>query len=141
MGSKAQGLHGEVVRCIVAGVSRDCVPHSTTTVGYSTATSQNLEMFKPKRHVGTNFLQKNDSRRFLRKRERGYWFNLSFRRKRVEDSTRRESRSFCFDCKNGCPLEFIPCLTRDGHENFFLKLSYYQKEVSLAISPTLNFFL
>ena len=50
-------LHGEVVQCIVAGVSRDCVPHSTTTVGYSTAISQNLEMFK-QNSKWQNFLQR-----------------------------------------------------------------------------------
>jgi hypothetical protein len=49
MGSKAKGLHGEVILCIVAGVFRDCVSHSATTVDYSTATIQTLEMFKPKR--------------------------------------------------------------------------------------------
>jgi hypothetical protein len=49
MGSKAKGLLGEVMLCIVAGVFRDCVSHSTTTVDNSTATIQTLEMFKPKR--------------------------------------------------------------------------------------------
>jgi hypothetical protein len=38
-----------------------------------------------------------------------------------------ENPNISFLLHNGCPLEFIPCLTRDGHDNFLFKLSHYQE--------------
>ena len=46
---------------------------------------------------------------------------------RESGSTTRlvENPNISFLLHNGCPLEFIPCLTRDGHDNFLFKLSHH----------------
>jgi hypothetical protein len=41
-----------------------------------------------------------------------------------------ENPNISFLLHNGCPLEFIPCLTRDGHDNSLFKLSHYRQKGS-----------